>query len=92
MKRAIALCMSVLLTAGTVLLVGCRRQEQAGPSSAPSLEQRISEIQNDPNMPPQAKGPAIAALRQQEAAAKARGQGSGAAQAQAAKTRGQATK
>ena len=86
MKQAVT-AVVVGLWVGAALCGCAKTAEQAPEGPAPTLQQRISEIENDPNMPPQAKAAAIAAMRQQEAMAAAQAKGSGTAQEAATKAR-----
>lgn len=94
MKRRISLLPVVLLSVGLAVMAGCGNKDQntAAAGSAPTTEQQIAEIQNDPNMPPQAKQAAIQAIQQQSRQAASQGQASGAAMGEAAKSREQTTK
>jgi hypothetical protein len=82
-----------VLIAACLAVSGCNKSEPGtAPGSEPTIEEKISKIENDPTIPAPAKAGAIQALRQQQTAAAARGQASGAAQASAAAARGQAPK
>lgn len=77
---------AVALLVGGSLSAGCNENKAPTPAeNAASAQKKISDIQNDPNLPPAAKENIIRNMQQQQATAQARGQASGASQASAAR-------
>lgn len=89
-NRRLGACVGLLAVVG-LAVTGCDNPDMGTkPAEGPTIEQKISAIENDKTMPAGAKAGAIASLKAQAAAAQQSGAGSGNAQADAAKSRGPA--